>query len=130
MKRSGPIKRRTWMRRKRATPRKSGRVRDRAYLLAVRELPCCVPTAVFFRKGEPSHYDHGGPVEADHAGARPLGRKCDDNETIPICRDHHRQRTDYSGWFQYFRAADMRAWCDAKIVETQARVRARLGRAA
>jgi len=33
-------------------------------------------------------------VEAAHVGARGLGQKCSDFETLPLCRDHHRPGED------------------------------------
>lgn len=52
----------------------------------------------------------GGPIEADHAGDRGVGRKAPDSTCIPLCRNHHGQRTDMRGAFRYFKAKDMRAW--------------------
>lgn len=104
-----PLARHTWMPRKRKTPRRSGRVRDQAHLIAVKMLPCCV---AFLG-------DCAGPTEADHAGKRPLGRKCSDLETIPLCQKHHRDRTDGRGVFWKMAAMFMRDWCDQRIAETQ-----------
>lgn len=98
-----------WMKRRRAKPRRSGRVRNRAHLIAVKMLPCCV---AFLG-------DCNGPTEADHAGKRPLGRKCSDLETIPLCRKHHRDRTDGRGVFWRMAAMCLRDWCDQRIAETQ-----------
>ena len=56
----------------------------------------------------------------------PLGRKCSDDEAIPLCQTHHVQRTNYVGYFLGMVAHEMRSWCDRRIAET----RARLGRAA
>lgn len=124
--RKTPLKRRKPMRQKRSRPRRSGRVRDRAYLLAVKGLPCCLVGTG----------DCSGPIEADHAGRRPLGRKCNDDEAIPLCRKHHRDRTDALGFFRgMFIVVDaaigppaitltgfMREWCDRRIAETRARL--------
>src|SRR4051812_40559530 len=90
-----PLRRKTRLRQKRATPRRSGRVRDRDYLLAVKTLPCMFATAAW---GPPCK----GPIEADHAGQRPFGRKCNDDEAVPLCQKHHRERTDYTGPFAGF----------------------------
>lgn len=140
MKRGGPLKRHTRLRQRRATPRRSGRVRDRDYLLAVKELPCCLrPDDIRVMSREPtwesirgarllSDYVRGmigpcdGPTEADHAGVRPVGRKADDDTAIPLCRRHHRERTDYTGVFGMFNAALMRNWCDMAIAATRARL--------
>lgn len=40
-----------------------------------------------------------GHVEADHLGARAVGRKADDRTCAPLCRQHHRERTDHHGAF-------------------------------
>lgn len=93
-------------------PKPPGRKRDREYMLAVKRMPCCAPSGV--------PVSCFGPVQADHAGRRPVGRKCDDRETIPLCAKHHRQRTDYTGIFGGWDAERMRAWCDERIAETQA----------
>lgn len=84
MKRSAPLQRRTRLRPRRATQRRSERVRDRAYMAWVRERPC-----VLVGTGECA-----GRTEAHHAGGRPLGRKADDDTTIPLCRHHHARITD------------------------------------
>ena len=75
-----------------------------------RRLPCCA------RDLGPCW----GRIEADHAGPRPLGRKCSDDETIPLCSGHHRARTDLAGPFRGWGREQMRAWLDAQIEQTQA----------
>ena len=109
MKRT-PIKRRARLRSRRSTQRRSSRVRDTAYMLRVKELPC----AAWLMS------PCGGVVEADHAGRRGLGQKCPDNETIPICTTHHRERTDFSGAFKDWDQSMMRAWLASEIAATQA----------
>jgi hypothetical protein len=79
-----PLRRKTRIKAKRSTPRRSGRVRDRRYLLAVKELPCCLALLM----------NCDGPVHAHHAGARPLGRKADDSTAIPLCAAHHQALHD------------------------------------
>jgi len=105
-------------------------VRDREYLLAVKGLPCLLEGTHFAVVRDGDFYDVAfpceGPVEADHAGARPLGRKCNDVEAIPLCRLHHRQRTDGTGLFAGVSREALRMWLTTAIAETQAR----LGRAA
>lgn len=115
--RKTPLKRKAWMKQKRAKPRRSGRVRDTEYMLAVKQLPCAARFAL----------GCAGPIEADHAGRRPLGRKCNDNETIPLCREHHRQRTDGYGFFREALPAGetVRMWLDRAIAETRDRVERR-----
>lgn len=105
--------------RKRSTPRRSSRVRDEAWLAEVRKLQCA---AVSDSCG--THCL--GRVEADHAGARPLGRKASDDTAIPMCQRHHRERTDATGYFKGWGAARMRMWLDIRIAETRVTVTAAL----
>jgi hypothetical protein len=65
----------------------------------VRGLPCvaaelCVWWAVF---GGSSACD--GRIHAHHMGARGLGQKCSDLETVPFCEQHHRDWHDCTGPF-------------------------------
>ena len=60
-----------------------------------------------------------GRVQADHAGSRPYGQKAPDDTCIPLCTKHHRDRTDYTGYFKGWRGAQMRAWCDLRIYNYQ-----------
>lgn len=85
------------------------RERNVDYMLWVKTLPCSA------RQYGPC----SGVVEADHAGARGLGRKCPDEETIPICTGHHRERTDFSGAFKTWNRDMMRAFLAASLVITQ-----------
>jgi hypothetical protein len=110
LKRKTPLVRKKWMR----TTRKSAykrRPRDPAYMAWVRRQPCCA--RVF------SHLC-SGPIEADHAGRRSAGRKADDRTCIPLCRRHHRERTDFSGAFKTWNAQDMRYWLNLMIARHQA----------
>jgi hypothetical protein len=117
--RSGkPLKRRTWMRRRRTTRRRSGRVHDAAFLADVHTLPCLLQDV-------PDH-ECDGPVQADHAGKRPFGRKADDDTSIPLCPTGHHQRQTYSGWCAGLDKHGMRLVLVTAIAET----RVRLGRAA
>lgn len=115
IRRRTPLQRRAWPRRRRPTPRRSERVRDPEYMARVRRLPCLAKGLGPCR----------GRVEADHAGRRPYGRKCGDDETIPMCSAHHRMRTSFSGPFRTWRKPEMRAWLDAAIVLTQSKLRRR-----
>lgn len=97
---------------KRKEARRSGRDRDPVFLAKVRRLPCaCI-------KAFPGHVCEGR-VEADHMGPRPLGRKCHDHESGPMCQRAHWERTNYVGLFKNFTAVDMRWWCDDRIAETR-----------
>lgn len=87
----------------------------------VRTLKCCAPLAGVI------HFCFG-PIEADHAGPRPCGRKCSDDQTIPLCSLHHRNRTDATGPFKGWDRWKMRSWCTERIAETRTQVHARRAR--
>lgn len=89
--------------------RYSERQRDWTFMGAVKQLRCLLE----------DQGDCEGQVEADHAGARPLGHKAPDDTCIPLCSGHHRQRTDYAGFFAGFTASLMRVWCDHAIDRTR-----------
>ena len=61
-----------------------------------------------------------GPVEADHAGRRPMSHKAHDSTCIPLCRYHHGASRFPRVWPQ----AQRRLWLHAAIVYTQACARA------
>jgi len=61
-----------------------------------------------------------GPIEADHAGPRGVGRKAHDSTCIPLCRYHHGASRFPRSWPQDRR----RAWLRAAVVYTQACARA------
>jgi hypothetical protein len=88
------------------------RERDTDYMLACKLLPCAFAEVSTC----------GGPVEADHAGRRALGRKADDTTVIPACSLHHRQRTDFSGPFRVWTRERMREHLRRAIEETQAQL--------
>lgn len=71
----------------------------------------------------------GWCVEADHAGDRGYSQKSHDRETIPLCRKHHRDRTESDGYFRGWSKARKREWRHERIAEWQEkyRVRGRLG---
>ncbi len=98
------------MRRGAKRSRYARRERFFGYMGWVKSTACCAP--IF---STPC----GGVIEADHAGSRAFGRKAHDSTCIPLCTNHHRERTDMSGAFRGWDAARMRAWCDFKIEETQ-----------
>lgn len=115
---------------KRRKPRRSERVRNGAYLAAVRALGYCavarygVPAAVLTGVAHYAAGVCGGVVEADHTGQRPVGRKASDDTAIPMCSVHHRQRTDYSGVFRGYTGPLMRTWCDEMIERTRENIAA------
>lgn len=92
---------------KRATTRRSKRIRDLVYLAWMIRTQPCAARGVGACGG-------GWVTEADHVGRRPLGRKCSDRETIPLCSAHHRDRHDGNllpGWSK----ARLRAWLDEQV---------------
>jgi hypothetical protein len=106
MKRSGPLARtaplvrKTRLRPRSKTKKYARRFRDRDFMAFVAKQPC--------------HLAHTGKcygrVQVDHAGNHAFGQRSPDNETIPLCRRHHQQRTDYRGYFKDFNATSMQEW--------------------
>lgn len=112
LKRKTPLVRKKWMWATRKTKYRR-RARDPAYMAWVRIQPCCA--RVF------SHLTLcRGPIEADHAGRRGVGQKADDRTCIPLCRQHHRERTDFSGAFKEWSGTRMRLWLNVMIARCQA----------
>lgn len=58
--------------------RKPKRVLDRVRLQWIHDFPCVVPGC------------DARNVEADHVGDRAFGLRCGDDETLPVCVQHHR----------------------------------------
>ncbi len=87
LKRTGPLPRSTPLKKRRATPRRSARVRDAAYMDWIRQQPCALGR----------RYRHKGTVHAHHAGPRGFGQKASDDTTIPLCAHHHTAWHDL-GW--------------------------------
>lgn len=56
-----------------------------------------------------------GKVQVDHAGKHGLGEKCPDDQTIPLCKKHHGQKTDYRGYFKDWTGGALRVWLDSRI---------------
>lgn len=109
MKRSAPLRRTTPIRRRPARRPSAYRTRERDFEFMgwVRRQPCIVRAI----PPDPNRLTPcGGFVEADHLGARPLGRKADDRTCAPLCRQHHRERSDHSGAFRNLVQAELRAW--------------------
>lgn len=92
--------------------RYSERPRDFAHMGMVKQLPCIL------RDVEGAGDCSSRLVEADHAGERAYSQKAPDGTTIPMCRRHHQDRTDSTGYFEGFDAAMMREWCDQAIDAT------------
>lgn len=119
-----PLRRRTPLR-ARGKTRYRLRERDMNYMGWVRRQPCIVrelPPSGFLTVPElnPHTTPCYGRVEADHAGDRAFGQKADDATCIPMCRGHHRERTDHAGTFSPLTRDELRAWRIAAIERTQA----------
>lgn len=134
LQRTSPLRTRSNLRRRTRLSARSKtnsyrkRPRDLEYMRWVKRQPCIVRTLSphsFIR------YEHGrvwpmppsscqGPVEADHAGDRGIGQKADDRTCIPLCQNHHRERTDHLRSFRPLTRDELRAWRTAAIERTQA----------
>lgn len=145
MKRT-PLRRKTRLRPRSRTKKYRRRERDLDFMGLVRRLPCIVQAWAVLRRllvlQRAADFDGAaralhladvylstrlptcceGHVQADHAGVRGLGQKADDSTCIPLCRKHHRERTDYAETFYDWDGADMRVWCDWAIEKTRADV--------
>ncbi len=107
LKRSTPLRRKRWPRRR---PPRRLRKGDPVYLAFVRSLSCAAAGM-----GPCS-----GPMEAHHAGRRGVGQKSSDRETCGLCRGHHRHLTDHTGPFKGWTREQRRLWQDAAILATRA----------
>ena len=125
MIRRSPLRRSTKpIPRKRVKPRRSERVRDLEYMARVRQLPC-LAVLVTHAVGVDIHSDFlwcFGPYEASHASSRVAGRKDHDRNTWCFCRWHARQWDANAGLFKAFLQADRRAFEDAAVAWTQAKL--------
>ncbi len=75
---------RTPIRHQRAKPRR-GRLIDKAYKAWISTLECVVCDRYLTCQVT--------PTEVAHVGARGLGQKCSDRDTLPLCAIHHRTGT-------------------------------------
>lgn len=116
LKRHKPLARSTMRRKSR---RRKTTAEGRAYMLAVKQLPCHV-----------APWDHercSGGIEAHHAGPRPgVGLKCDDTETIPFCQVHHTEWHAACGIFLGWSKEDRREWADVAIAQTRSLIAGRV----
>jgi hypothetical protein len=103
-------------------PKPEKRRRDPAFMAWVKLTQRCMWRHV-------SRCDGGDLVicDADHAGRRGVGRKSNDDETVPACSLHHRQMTDRSGPVRTMSADAIRAARDAEIDRVQRAFRAAHG---
>lgn len=125
LRRKTPLKR-SPMRRRPGSTKHARRERDLEYMGAVAKMPCLIaleacnalivddtggcPADVVRRMPVAAWSDSClGPVQVDHAGER-IGRRAPDDTSIPLCMEHHRQRTENSGYFAKMSKADRWAW--------------------
>ncbi len=82
MKRSRP-------RPKRATPRRTSALRDKPYLVWLKEQRCvvCVTLKMIYR--ERLCASGAGPIDPAHTENNGRGSKGPDSSCIPLCRHHH-----------------------------------------
>jgi hypothetical protein len=117
VKRRKPLRSRKVIRAARKRSKYRSRERHVDYMLGVKQLPCAAMSV-------PGHACDG-PIEADHAGPRSTGRKAHDSTVIPLCRQGHRERTDFAGPFRSWNQATMRDWLLGRIPVTQRLMRER-----
>lgn len=126
LRRSKPLRRMKRLRARSATKAYRRRERDVEFMQWARRQPCIVrllEPGTFIaadRNADRKITVCTGHVEADHAGDRGLGQKADDATCVPLCRNHHRERTDHMGAFRSLNRDELRAWRAAAIVHTQA----------
>ena len=120
MKRT-PLRRKTAMQR---TPMRRGkrstyakRPRDRAFMEFVHTLPCAVMS--YRMPWEHELTACNGPIEADHMGDRGLSHKADDDTVVPMCNQHHVERTIHRGVFWHATKEQLREWRSLVIEDTQ-----------
>lgn len=110
------LKRHTRINAKRATERRTSKVRDRSYKDEVKLLRCCAPGAPSGCRGpiDPSHTDH------DHG----RGQKGDDTSCVPHCRKHHDdwENRPGAGVFKGWTKAQWRAYAAEMVGRTQAAI--------
>lgn len=92
------------------------RPRDTDRMLWVKTQPCAVRA---FPRAWMRATPCGGYGEADHAGRRGLGQKAGDDTCIPLCSQHHRERTDHHGAFFEADREQLREWLQHVILATQ-----------
>lgn len=97
--------------------RHSERERDFEYMAWVKTQPCRLR---YVRAAGPCSEGSRAWAEADHAGERAGFRRGADEDTIPLCRRHHADRTTRRGFFAGRTWSWMRAWCDDEIAYVRA----------
>ena len=112
-------------------PKPEKRRRDAKFLAWIHRQPCLLAGVCYAAKRGHIYDACEGiwkgskpqGVEADHAGRRGMSRKSHDDESLPFCPKHHRDRTELTGFFSPDRMSreERRAWLDERIAETQRR---------
>jgi hypothetical protein len=111
--------RRTPMRRRPKSTSYARRERDFGFMGWIKTQRCDVAD----RTEEPGWSPCEGVTEADHAGdigVRGLGMKAADDTCVPLCTKHHRERTEYKGFFHGFLTFELREYMDSRIRHYQA----------
>lgn len=124
------LKRKTGLSPKRTKRRRSSRVHNDEFLAFVRVQLCSVQQE--WPKSETCGWEQfssphmpafacEGRIDPDHdSRGRGYGQKSSDTLAIPICRKHHRHRTDRNGVFRYMTKEEMHAWVDRAQARTRA----------
>src|ERR1700685_3870946 len=100
MKRSKPLRRKTYLRTRSLTSKYRRRPRDLDRMRWMRRQPCAARHLGGF----------SGRVQADHAGRRGTGQKAPDKTVIPMCETHHACRDAFNGVFKNWKQLQMREW--------------------
>lgn len=130
---NSPAKPRKRLPAKRATERRSSRVRDEEYLAWCRLQPCAVgkmiadgwwkdPDDHFVRTVAPV-FGCRGPTDPEHKREGVgMGQKASDRDAWPCCRGHHEHRHNTkSGFFKGWPRAQLDAFIRERIAEANAR---------
>jgi len=91
-------------------------MKDSKRLKWIRGLPC-----IF--EGEMCE----GPIEAHHRTGAGLALKAPDDETMPLCRKHHKERHDSTGAFFKLSKAERKTWEAEMVAKYQALYQAQEG---
>lgn len=126
--RRSPLKRKTRLSPKRATVRRSSRVRDEAYLAWVRLQPCAV--GVMLRQLARNTGAHApfsssaacwGTTDPEHRREGVgMGMKASDRDSWPCCRGHHEHRHGRVGVFAGWPETQLNEFIRARIAEANA----------
>lgn len=122
IKRGAPIARKP-MRRGDKRSKYAQRPRDSDFISFVWTLPCAV--LVYWMPWEHEITPCDGRIEADHMGDRARGRKATDNTCVPMCHQHHVERTIHHGVFWNATKDQLREWRAMAIGDTQRMYRER-----